>query len=96
MGIDISASYTIDRFKISTEQNQLFFYKTEGFPGAGFADNPAGRGFDARLHGDGPIDRLEPALPLPIPLPRFEDMRFLVHRDSVDRKVRLESANRWL
>ena len=33
LGVDISTSYTYKRLKFSTEQNQLFYYETEGFPG---------------------------------------------------------------
>lgn len=34
-GVDLTGAYVFGRFKLATEQNQLFFYKTEGFPGAG-------------------------------------------------------------
>jgi iron complex outermembrane receptor protein len=37
-GVDITAAYSFSRFKISTEQNQMFFYKVEGFPGAGLTN----------------------------------------------------------
>jgi iron complex outermembrane receptor protein len=38
-GVDISASYTfLSKFKLTTDQNQLFFYKEEGFPGAGLVN----------------------------------------------------------
>jgi iron complex outermembrane receptor protein len=33
MGIDLSASYTYQKVKFTSEQNQLFYYKTSGFPG---------------------------------------------------------------
>ena len=33
LGVDISTSYTYKRVRFSTEQNQLFYYETEGFPG---------------------------------------------------------------
>ncbi len=38
LGVDVTGSYSYNRFKLSSEQNQLFFYKTEGFPGAGSVD----------------------------------------------------------
>jgi iron complex outermembrane receptor protein len=37
-GIDMSAGYTLNKWKIGTEQNQLFFYKTSGFPGVPIKD----------------------------------------------------------
>lgn len=49
MGVDLTAGYSVGRFKLMTEQNQNFFYKLEGFPGAGFENklgwngNPAWR-----------------------------------------------------
>jgi iron complex outermembrane receptor protein len=33
MGIDLTGSYTYQKVKFTTEQNQLFYYKTSGFPG---------------------------------------------------------------
>ncbi len=32
-GIDVSASYTLTKWKFADDHNQLFFYKTSGFPG---------------------------------------------------------------
>jgi TonB dependent receptor len=49
MGVDFTAGYTLGKFKLITEQNQNFFYKVEGFPGAGLENklgwngNPAWR-----------------------------------------------------
>jgi iron complex outermembrane receptor protein len=37
-GIDLSIGYALWRFKISTDQSQLFYFKEEGFPGAGLRD----------------------------------------------------------
>jgi iron complex outermembrane receptor protein len=33
LGVDITSSYSYKRVKFSTEQNQLFYYETSGFPG---------------------------------------------------------------
>jgi iron complex outermembrane receptor protein len=37
-GVDITANYSFGKFKLSTEQNEIFYYKVEGFPGAGYVD----------------------------------------------------------
>lgn len=37
-GVDITANYSFGKFKLSTEQNQIFYYKVEGFPGSGYVD----------------------------------------------------------
>jgi len=37
-GVDITASYRYEKWKLSTEQNQLFFYRTSGFPGVALTD----------------------------------------------------------
>lgn len=48
-GVDVSVAYTINKWKIGTDQNQLVFYKTSGFPGVpvrdklGWAGQPAWR-----------------------------------------------------
>src|SRR5262249_53811413 len=34
----ISASYRLHRWKLTSEQSQLFYFKEEGFPGAGMRD----------------------------------------------------------
>ncbi|MBS1964032.1 MAG: TonB-dependent receptor [Bdellovibrionales bacterium] len=37
-GMDISVGYSLGKFKLSTDQSQLFFFKEEGFPGTGKKD----------------------------------------------------------
>jgi iron complex outermembrane receptor protein len=37
-GVDFSVGYVVEKWKFGTEQNQLFFYKTSGFPGIGEKD----------------------------------------------------------
>jgi iron complex outermembrane receptor protein len=37
-GVDLSVNYSFGKFKLSTDQNQIFYYRVEGFPGAGYVD----------------------------------------------------------
>jgi iron complex outermembrane receptor protein len=37
-GLDFSVGYTLGRFRLNTDHSQLFFFKQEGFPGAGESD----------------------------------------------------------
>jgi iron complex outermembrane receptor protein len=43
-GIDFGASYRMGKFKISTDHSQLFWFKEEGFPGAGLRNKLGERG----------------------------------------------------
>jgi outer membrane receptor protein involved in Fe transport len=36
--VDITSSYSFSKFKVSTEQNQIFYYKVQGFPGVPSTD----------------------------------------------------------
>ena len=43
-GVDITSSYSFDRFKLSTDQNQLFFFKEGGFPELSVVDKLGWKG----------------------------------------------------
>lgn len=43
-GIDFGAAYRLGKFKLSTEHSQLFWFKEEGFPGAGLRNKLGERG----------------------------------------------------
>ena len=47
MGVDVTGSYVYKKFKFATEQNQLFYYKIEGFPGAGLTNKLGWNGMPA-------------------------------------------------